>query len=172
MPFLCAEATSHAIATHHAAASSKQLLHLKLRLLIRSARAPPANGLPCSSSANLVPTPFSPQPQSLVGELQNEVSEGVSLAREKGFSASDAIARVKKVVAAIDSLFISGILTLADEPSKPADMNGGADSSMEVAPGSPAPTGGAATGADSIDADADDRDSLLSESAINRLGPI
>uniref|UniRef100_A0A7S4F3I4 Uncharacterized protein n=1 Tax=Chrysotila carterae TaxID=13221 RepID=A0A7S4F3I4_CHRCT len=77
-----------------------------------------------------------------------------------------------KVVAAIDSLFISGILTLADEPSKPADMNGGADSSMEVAPGSPAPTGGAATGADSIDADADDRDSLLSESAINRLGPI
>uniref|UniRef100_A0A7S4BLZ6 Uncharacterized protein n=1 Tax=Chrysotila carterae TaxID=13221 RepID=A0A7S4BLZ6_CHRCT len=110
--------------------------------------------------------------KSLVGELQNEVSEGVSLAREKGFSASDAIARVKKVVAAIDSLFISGILTLADEPSKPADMNGGADSSMEVAPGSPAPTGGAATGADSIDADADDRDSLLSESAINRLGPI
>jgi len=43
----------------------------------------------------------------LLNELQTEVAEGVQHARSDGFSLSDAMSRMKKVFAAIDSIFIA-----------------------------------------------------------------
>jgi len=63
---------------------------------------------------------FRSRSKALLAELQSQLTDGTQHVRTEGFSLTDAMMRIKRVAAAIDSLFISPERVSSEEPLAPA----------------------------------------------------